>query len=81
MGVAAACSMRYNKAAGAPRFANTPSEPPQKFYAIDKLAEVNYRPKALALVEDLSSNRRDLHRTIVATTESLTTIQIRVVSL
>ena len=54
-------SMCYDKAAGASRPANTPSKPQQKFYAIDKLAEVNYRPKAFALVEDLSSNRRDLH--------------------
>ena len=81
MAVAAMCGMRYDKAAGAPRFANTPSKPEQKFYAIDKFAEVNYRPKALALVEDLSSNRRDLRYTIVVLIEGIKLSRRPVVSL
>ena len=52
-----------------PGLPNTPCKPQQKFYAIDKLAEVNYRPKAFALVEDLSSNRRDLHHIMTVMTE------------
>ena len=80
MAVAAMRSMCYYKAAGAPRLANTPCKPQQKFYAVDKLAEVNYRPKALALIEDLSSNRGNLHHSIAVMTEGIRMNKIPVVS-